>query len=43
VPFVLSHTIDRMTDATDAVVLLVVTACHLLGLVAIVRSFRRPT
>ncbi|MFA9416028.1 hypothetical protein [Natrinema sp. HArc-T2] len=42
VPFVLSHTIDRVTDATDAIVLLVVTACHLFGLVAIVRSFRRP-
>lgn len=42
VPFVLSHTIDRVTNATDATVLLVVTACHLLGLVAIVRSFRRP-
>ena len=42
VPFVLSHTIDRVTDASDAAVLLVVTACHLLGLIAIVRSFRRP-
>jgi len=42
VPFVLSHTIDRLTDATDAAVLLVVTTCHLLGLVAIVRSFKRP-
>jgi len=41
IPFVLSHTIARVTDATDATVLLVVTACHLLGLVAIVRSFRR--
>jgi len=41
VPFVLSHTVDRLTDATDAAVLLVVTTCHLLGLVAIVRSFKR--
>ncbi|WP_255681736.1 hypothetical protein [Natrinema sp. SYSU A 869] len=43
VPFVLSHGIDWATDATDATVLLVVTACHLFGLLAIVRSFRRPT
>ncbi|WP_408959907.1 hypothetical protein [Natrinema sp. 74] len=42
VPFVLSHTVDLVTDAADATVLLVVTVCHLLGLVAIVRSFRRP-
>ncbi|SEQ83574.1 DUF7521 family protein [Natrinema salaciae] len=42
VPFALSHAIDWMTDAADATVLLVVTACHLLGLLAIVRSFRRP-
>ncbi|WP_226004940.1 DUF7521 family protein [Natrinema salinisoli] len=42
VPFVLSHAIDWATDAADATVLLVVTACHLLGLLAIVRSFRRP-
>jgi len=42
VPFVLSHTVDLATGATDATVLLVVTACHLLGLVSIVRSFRRP-
>lgn len=42
VPFALSHAFDRATDATDASVLLVVTVCHLLGLLAIVRSFRRP-
>ncbi|WP_254521931.1 DUF7521 family protein [Natrinema caseinilyticum] len=41
-PFVLSHAVDLATDATDATVLLVVTACHLLGLISIVRSFRRP-
>ncbi|QLG51237.2 DUF7521 family protein [Natrinema halophilum] len=42
VPFVLSHAVELTTDAADATVLLVVTACHLLGLIAIVRSFRRP-
>lgn len=42
VPFVLSHLIDWTTQAADATVLLVVTACHLLGLLAIVRSLRRP-
>lgn len=42
VPFVLSHTVDRVTGAADATVLLVVTLCHLFGLVSIVRSFRRP-
>lgn len=42
VPFVLSHAVDLATDAIDATVLLVVTACHLIGLLAIVRSFRRP-
>lgn len=42
VPFVLSYAVDWVTDASDAAVLLVVTTCHLLGLLAIVRSFRRP-
>jgi len=42
IPFVLAHLIDWTTDATDATVLLVVTVCHLLGLLAIVRSFKRP-
>ncbi|WP_049924332.1 DUF7521 family protein [Halopiger djelfimassiliensis] len=42
VPFVLSHAVDRLLEVADATVLLVVTACHLLGLLAIVRSFRRP-
>ncbi len=42
VPFVLSYTIDLLLSATDAQVLLSITACHLLGLLAIVRSFKRP-
>ncbi|WP_224214611.1 DUF7521 family protein [Natrinema longum] len=42
VPFVLAYAVDLVADVTDAIVLLVVTACHLVGLVAIVRSFRRP-
>lgn len=42
VPFVSSYAVGWGTDATDATVLLVVTVCYLLGLLAIVRSFRRP-
>lgn len=42
VPFVTSYAIDWGTDAADATVLLVVTVSYLLGLLAIVRSFRRP-
>jgi len=42
VPFVSSYAVDWGTDATDATVLLVVTVSHLFGLLAIVRSFRRP-
>ena len=40
VPFVLSYGIDSLTVATDPQVLLVVTACHLLGVGAIVHALR---
>lgn len=42
IPFALAHAIDALTAATDAAVLLAITVCHLLGLVAIVTSLRRP-
>lgn len=42
VPFVLSYSIDGVTDATDAQILLVITGCHLTGLLAIAHSLRRP-
>ena len=42
IPFVLAHAIDQLTAATDATVLLAITVCHLIGLVAVVTSLRRP-
>lgn len=42
VPFLVSYTLDIAFTATDAQVLLSITACHLLGLLAIVKSFNRP-
>ncbi|GEM_PF-1163566 len=42
VPFVLSYSIDGISDATDAQILLVITVCHLVGLLAIAHSLRRP-
>ena len=42
IPFVLAHVIDQLTAATDATVLLAITVCHLVGLVAVVTSLRRP-
>ena len=42
IPFLVSYTLDLVFAATDVQVLLSITACHLLGLLAIVRSFRRP-
>ena len=41
IPFVLSYTLDLAFAATDAQVLLSITACHIVGLLAIVRSFSR--
>lgn len=42
IPFVLAYAIDHFTAATDAEVLLAITACHLVGLAAVVNSLRRP-
>ncbi|MFC7114160.1 hypothetical protein ACFQH2_03125 [Natronoarchaeum sp. GCM10025703] len=42
VPFVLSYSVDGLTDATDAQILLVITGCNLAGLLAIAHSLRRP-
>ncbi|MCL9815240.1 DUF7521 family protein [Natranaeroarchaeum aerophilus] len=42
VPFVLSYSIDGVTNASDAQILLVITVCHLTGLLAIAHSLRRP-
>ena len=42
IPFVLSYVLDLALGASDVQVLLSITACHLVGLVAIVGSFRRP-
>ena len=41
IPFLVSHTLDLAFGATDAQVLLSITACHIVGLIAIVGSFRR--
>ena len=42
VPFVVLYALDLLTSATDEQVLLSITVCHLLGLLAIVRSLGRP-
>jgi len=43
IPFVLSYGVEWLTSASDGVVVLVITACNLVGLTAIAYSLRRPS
>jgi len=42
IPFVLSYGVEWLTPASDGAVVLVITACNLVGLTAIAYSLRRP-
>ncbi|WP_276255223.1 DUF7521 family protein [Halomontanus rarus] len=42
VPFFVSYGVDWVLSVGENIIVLLVTACHLLGLFAIFRSFRRP-